>query len=175
MYYKIQRQFYYVQHRIKIRVEDHIIFAVVWIDYTPPPPVFSYNRQSFYLSRRENSQREGREVAIAMIVLCYLTLEGGGEPESRPKRKHGSTRVPGHACLAWRAHDGWLLYIYYKIAAGNSVSSQLGSSCQGTGTVRKRQAVRPVHHVQNHTCRVTLLQPPRRAAVLGQPSSLRPH
>jgi hypothetical protein len=32
--------------------------------------------------------------------------------------------------------------------------------------------VRPVHHVQNHTCRVTLLQLARRAAVSGQPSSL---
>ena len=28
---------------------------------------------------------------------------------------------------------------------------------------------------QNHACRTTLLQPDRRAAVLGQPSSLRPH
>ncbi len=41
--------------------------------------------------------------------------------------------------------------------------------------VRNRQAERPIHHVQNYTCRVTLLQPARRAAVLGQPSSLRPH
>jgi hypothetical protein len=41
--------------------------------------------------------------------------------------------------------------------------------------VRNRQAERPIHHVQNHTCRVTLLQPARRAAVSGQPSSLRPH
>ncbi len=44
-----------------------------------------------------------------------------------------------------------------------------------TGTVRKRQAAWTVHHVQNHTCRVTLLQPAKRAAMLGQPSSLRPH
>ncbi len=42
-------------------------------------------------------------------------------------------------------------------------------------TVRKRQAVWPVHHVQNYTCWVTLLQPARRAAVLDQPSSLWPH
>ncbi len=45
---------------------------------------------------------------------------------------------------------------------------------RATGTVQKRQALRPVHHIQSHTCRVTLLQPARRAAVLGQPSSLRP-
>jgi hypothetical protein len=45
---------------------------------------------------------------------------------------------------------------------------------RATGTVgRKSQAVRPVHLVQNHTCWATLLQPARRAAVLGQPSSLR--
>jgi hypothetical protein len=32
------------------------------------------------------------------------------------------------------AHDRWLcskMYIYYITAAGNSISSQLGSSCQG--------------------------------------------
>jgi hypothetical protein len=33
----------------------------------------------------------------------------------------------------------------------------------GICTVRKRQAVLPIHHVQNHTCRVTLFQPARRA------------
>jgi hypothetical protein len=41
--------------------------------------------------------------------------------------------------------------------------------------VRKRQYVGPFHHVQNYTCRVTLLQPARRAAELDQPSSLRPY
>jgi hypothetical protein len=46
---------------------------------------------------------------------------------------------------------------------------------RATGTVRKRQAVRLVYHVQNHTCGGTLLQTARRAAVLDQPSSLRPH
>ncbi len=71
--------------------------------------------------------------------------------------------------------DGWLCrYISYITAAGNSISSQLGSS-RATGTVRKRQVIRPVHHVQNYTCRVTLLQLARRAAVLVQPSSLRTH
>ncbi len=41
---------------------------------------------------------------------------------------------------------------------------------------QKRQTVRPVHHIQNNTsCLVTLLQPPRRAAVLSQSSSLLPH
>jgi hypothetical protein len=43
---------------------------------------------------------------------------------------------------------------------------------KATGTVGKRQAVRPVHHVQNHTCRVTLLQLAMRAAVSARPSSL---
>jgi hypothetical protein len=43
-----------------------------------------------------------------------------------------------------------------------------------TSSERKRQAVRPVHHVQNQTCRVTLQQA-RRAAVLDQPSKLRHH
>jgi hypothetical protein len=41
-----------------------------------------------------------------------------------PEKWHGSTRIQGHAFLA-------VVYIYYLTAAGNSVSSQLGSSCQG--------------------------------------------
>jgi hypothetical protein len=57
---------------------------------------------------------------------------------------------------------------FHQLAAGQLLSGQ-------SGTVRKRQAVRPGHHVQSHTCRVTLLQPARRAAVLGQPSSYGPH
>jgi hypothetical protein len=64
-----------------------------------------------------------------------------------------------------------VVYIYYKTATANSISTQLGSQGNRYGT--KRQAVRPVQYVQNHTCWVTLLQPARRAAVLGQPSSLR--
>ena len=46
---------------------------------------------------------------------------------------------------------------------------------RATGMVRKRQEVRPVHHVQNHTGRVTLLPAGRRAAMLGHPSSLWTH
>jgi hypothetical protein len=46
---------------------------------------------------------------------------------------------------------------------------------RATGTIRKRQAVRPFHHAQNHTCLVAFFQPARRAAVSGQPTSLRPH
>ncbi len=65
--------------------------------------------------------------------------------------------------------------MYYISAVGNSIRSQLGSSCQGIRYSTGGQAVRPVYHVQNHTCWVTLLQPARQAAVLGQPSSLRPH
>jgi hypothetical protein len=40
-------------------------------------------------------------------------------------------------------------------------SSQLGTAApvRATDTVRKRQAVQPVHHIQNHTCRVTSSQP----------------
>jgi hypothetical protein len=63
------------------------------------------------------------------------------------------------------AHDGWLcsnVYIYYnsswefhQLAAGQLLSGQ---------PVRFGKE-RPVHHVQNHTCQVTLLQPARRATL----------
>ncbi len=69
--------------------------------------------------------------------------------------------------------DGCVLY--YITAAVNSISSQLSSSCQGNWYSTEKAGVRPIHHVQNHTCWVTLLQPARRAPMSGQPSSLRPH
>jgi hypothetical protein len=40
-----------------------------------------------------------------------------------------------------------VVYIYYATADGNSISSQLGSFCQGNRYGTERQAVRPV---QNH-------------------------
>ncbi len=82
-----------------------------------------------------------------------------------------STR-PFLPCVTQLVRDGceYLLYISsWKFPPARSWAAPVSA----TGTVQKRQAVRPVHHVQNHTCRVTLLQPARRAAVLGQPSSLR--
>jgi hypothetical protein len=60
----------------------------------------------------------------------------------------------------------------------NSSCMDIPSNCnwaalvRATCTVQKRQAVRSVHRVQNHTCRITLLQTAGRAAVLGEPSSL---
>jgi hypothetical protein len=59
-------------------------------------------------------------------------------------------------------HDGWLrtCTIYQKLEISSARSWEAPVSA--TDTVRKRQALRPVHHVQNRTCRVTLLQPARR-------------
>jgi hypothetical protein len=58
------------------------------------------------------------------------------------------------------AHDGWLCTFTMEIPSARNWAAPI----RATGTVRKRQVVRPVHHAQNHTCRVTLLQ---LAAVLG--------
>jgi hypothetical protein len=70
------------------------------------------------------------------------------------------------------AHDGWLcactIQQQLEIPSARSWAAPAGA----TGTVRTRGAVRPVHHVQNHTCRVTLLQPARPAAMLGQTPNL---
>jgi hypothetical protein len=67
------------------------------------------------------------------------------------------------------AHDGCMVvYTYYRTAAGNSSSTQLCSSCQRNryGT-EKAGGTAHTSHTKSH-----LLS---RAAVLGQPSSLRPH
>ncbi len=42
---------------------------------------------------------------------------------------------------------------FHKLAAG---AATVNATANGYRTVRKKQAVRPVHHIQNHTCRVTV-------------------
>ncbi len=88
----------------------------------------------------------------------------------------GQTRVPGHAFLAWRSTWRMVVYIYYITAARNSISSQLGSSCQGNRycTEKAGGTARPSRTKSDLSGR----SPPaiaRRAAVLGHSPSLRPH
>jgi hypothetical protein len=47
------------------------------------------------------------------------------------------------------AHYEWLCT--FTAAAGNSISSQLGSSYQGNRYNTEKAAVQPVHEVQNHS------------------------
>ncbi len=62
-----------------------------------------------------------------------------------PERRHGSARVPGHDFIAWRSSWQMVVYVYYITSARNSISSQLGNSCQGKryGTEKADCAVRP--------------------------------
>ncbi len=73
-----------------------------------------------------------------------------------------------------KAHDRWLYTVTIWQQLDIPSASSWAAPVRATVAVRKRQLVRSAHGVQNHTCRVTLLQPARRAAVLGQPSSFRP-
>ncbi len=85
------------------------------------------------------------------------------------ERRHGSPRVPGHAfhaLLAWRNSWRMVVYIYYITAAGNSISSQLGSSCQGSLVWCEKGR----RYGLSITCRITLRQPARQTAVLRRPS-----
>ncbi len=54
------------------------------------------------------------------------------------------------------ARDGWFVYIYYLTAAGNSISTQLGSSCQSNryGTEMAGGTARPSRtksHLSGHS------------------------
>ncbi len=63
---------------------------------------------------------------------CRSTFPYGGG--SAPCGKIGMGLLEYQAMPSFRdlAHGGWLFtYFYYITAAGNSISSQLGSSCQG--------------------------------------------
>ncbi len=82
----------------------------------------------------------------------------------------GSTRVLGHAFLAW--HSSWrtVVYIYYITASWKSISSQLDSSCQGNryGTEKAGSTARPSHTKSQMRVTPSATQVGRRA-VLGSP------
>jgi hypothetical protein len=96
---------------------------------------------------------DGPPISTHSYVLTSVPMSKG-EGLKCPERRHWPTRVTGHAFLACRSSRRCFVYI-------NSDRSAPG------------RAAWTVHHVQNHAlCWITLLQPARRAAVLGQPSSL---
>jgi hypothetical protein len=66
--------------------------------------------------------------------------------------------------------DAWLCTLQYNSSCRlhHHAAGHWAAPVKATGTVRKRQAVRPVHHVQ--MLGLSLLQPARQAAVLDQPS-----
>ncbi len=76
--------------------------------------------------------------------------------------------------MTYVVHDGWLCTFTRQHQLEIPLVRNWAAPVRATGMVWKRHSARPVHHVQNHICRVTLLQPARRAPVQGQPSSLRP-
>ncbi len=53
--------------------------------------------------------------------------ESINDHNSRQERRHGSTRVPGHAFLVWNSSWRMVVYIYNITAADNSISSQQGN------------------------------------------------
>ncbi len=114
----------------------------------------------------QSSRKASKITSKVPRVYSLIDLEVGGVSESFhvwPERRNRSTIVPGHAFLAWRSSRRMVVaYIYcttYVTAAGNSFSSQLGSSYQDN------------RYSTEKAYKITFFQPDRRAAVLGLPSS----
>jgi hypothetical protein len=97
-----------------------------------------------------------------MSVFCvhlviYQPQTGASDVVSQDQRE-GKGLLENQAIYSWRdvTHDGWLLCTFPQqpeIPSARSWAAPVST----TGTVWKRQAVRPVHHVQNHTSRVIVL------------------
>ncbi len=99
----------------------------------------------------------------ALLMRYSVPVERGTVLKcvSEPERRHGSTRVPGHAFLA---HDGVLCTFGDRSAPDRT-----------SNVVRQGRRHGSFYHVYKITPSwVTLLQPARQTAVLGQLSSLRP-
>ncbi len=112
-----------------------------WYGSTPAlfPPLLSV--------RRTGDTQEDRE----WETICWQERGGGDGGRSWKERRHGSTRVPGHAFIAWPSAWRMVAYIYYIKAAGNSIISQLGAaSVRATGVVWRRQAVACPSRTKSH-------------------------
>ncbi len=102
-------------------------------------------------------------VLLGFIIFCGCSMAPdmslpSPSPLFGPERSHGSPRLPSHAFLPSLrdvAHDGVLCTF-------------------SNGVVRQGRRHGPSIAYKITPCWVTLLRPARRAAVLGQPSSLRP-
>jgi hypothetical protein len=85
---------------------------------------------------------------FCLVTFLYQYVGGGGGDEFWVtislrglmvvvKEKAWSARVPGHAFVAWCISWRMNVYIYYITAPESSISSQLGSSCQGNWSRRR--------------------------------------
>jgi hypothetical protein len=100
---------------------------------------------------------------------CLLSLLGGGIKELKKikctlRKKifcNGPTRAAKASTFTLLYNSSWKFHHLESMAAPVRINPW--------------QAVSPVHHIPNHTCRVTLFQPARWAAVLGRAYSLRHH
>jgi hypothetical protein len=74
-------------------------------------------------------------------------------------------------------YDGWFCTFTIQQELEISLAHNWAALVRATRySTENAGGIRPVHHIQNHICRVTLLQLARRASVLDQPSSVRrPH
>jgi hypothetical protein len=82
---------FYTTYNIEQKCVKKTILFLLSLELITPLRFQLQQAKLLSAAQRVFKKRGYREVA--MIVLCYLTLEGGGEPKSSPKRKHGSTRV----------------------------------------------------------------------------------
>jgi hypothetical protein len=86
--------------------------------------------------------------ADRVISLCKNKVVG----QNRPEGRHGPTRVKPMPSLCDVAHDGCLCTFTNITAPGNSISSQLGSSCQGNRYgIEKAGGTARSSRTKNHT------------------------
>ncbi len=121
----------------------------------------------------------GEYIHLDFLCSVALIVRPTGPQNRRlhwAERRHGSTRVPGHAFLVWRSSWRMVVSIYYITADGNSISSELRSSCQVNryGTDKAGGTARPSSTKITPAGSLSSSQPARRAAALGQPSSPAP-
>ncbi len=148
----------------------------------PPPRTKGWGAHSPAAKGVGESQFRRLEKKLSTLPALWTrvcTSSTDQQIHSPLQRRHGSI-LEYQAMSSFRdvAHDGWLWTFIMQQQLEIPSDSSWAAPVRATGTVRKRRALRPVHHVQNHTCAGSLssiYHLARRPALLGRPSSLRPH
>jgi hypothetical protein len=124
-------------------------------------------------NRRKHFLRDGPEAALVMQHVAEEVWPAAVDHVGQDQREGmGLLEYQTMPYLCEGAHDGWLLHFLYNSSwkFHQLIAGHCGQLLSGQpvryGTKKAGGTARPSR--TNHTCRVSLLQPARRAAVLAQ-------
>jgi len=116
-------------------------------------PLFLQNIESW----RASVENELPPMTVATVASHSYALTTRPDLTHRKLAGLGQRKGMGLPCMAKLLTDGCVHLLHNSSYLEVPLALRWAVSVRATGTVRKRQAVRTVHHIPNHICWVTLL------------------